>query len=189
MVGYVPTVTRRAGALVLLLLTTACSSDGGDTDDAVVTTTTEATTTSTSPPRPTTTTSLVYAPGTVEAEVEAAYLRSWEVYSEAVYTLVLDEEALANSFGGDHLATVRDEIMERIEQGRAARFSMEHRYTIDTSQPPFAVVFDRQVNHQVLVDPATKEPIEADPNELIERTVVLQMDNNIWRVIRIARAS
>ena len=33
--------------------------------------------------------------------MEAAYLRSWDVYADAVYDLVLDEEALAEVYADD----------------------------------------------------------------------------------------
>ncbi|MGV3759041.1 MAG: hypothetical protein ACO1PW_05780, partial [Actinomycetota bacterium] len=78
---------------VALLGSGACGDDG----DAAPTTTTEretttssSTTTSTAPPRPTSTTTTMFDPASVEGEVEAAYLRSWEVYADAVYNLELD---------------------------------------------------------------------------------------------------
>ena len=80
------------------------SCSGGD-DDAASTTTTLApstTTTTTAPERPASTTTTAFDPATVEGEVEAAYLRSWDVYADAVYDLELDEQALAEVYADEH---------------------------------------------------------------------------------------
>lgn len=174
------TGARLGIAIVLTTALLACAGDDADTDTAP--TTTERSTTSTSPPRPTTTTSTIYAPGTVEAEVEAAYLRSWEVYSEAVYTLVLDEEALASVVGDPLLAHQREEIGERIASGRAALVRVEHNYEIELLRSDAALVTDTYVNHQVLIDPTGKGPIEPDPNEVMTDVFALSKMGGRWLV-------
>ena len=55
----------------------------------------------TAPERPASTTTTAFDPASVEGEVEAAYLKSWDVYADAVYDLVLDEEALAEVYAED----------------------------------------------------------------------------------------
>ena len=88
------------------------SCSGGD-DDAASTTTTLApstTTTTTAPEREASTTTTAFDPATVEGEVEAAYLRSWDVYADAVYDLELDEQALAEVYADEHLEPTVDEI-------------------------------------------------------------------------------
>ena len=88
------------------------SCSGGD-DDAASTTTTLApstTTTTTAPEREASTTTTAFDPATVEGEVEAAYLRSWDVYADAVYDLELDEQALAEVYADEHLQAKLDEI-------------------------------------------------------------------------------
>jgi hypothetical protein len=172
------------GACAVLALAAGC---GGD-DDAAAPTTSAPITTTTLPERPTTTTSLVYDPATVEGQVEQAYLRSWDVYAAAVYDLVLDEEALASVYAEPHLSAVRDDIRERISSGRAARFGAEYSYEVHLVDDERAVVLDRQVNHQTLIDPLTKAPIEPDPNEPIDRAVLLQRLPMGWRVVRVDRA-
>jgi hypothetical protein len=172
----------------LLGVCTALSLAACGGDDAEVASPTTVVTTSTVPERPTTTTSLVYDPATVEGQVEQAYLRSWDVYADAVYNLKLDEAALASVYGEPHLTSVRDEIKERVNTGRAARFGMEHSYEISILSEETAVVLDRQVNHQVLIDQVSKVPIEGDPAEQIVRAVVLSLSEGAWRVSRIDRA-
>ncbi len=85
-------------------LLAACSSD--DPDAAPTTTTSEPTSTTpssttTPPERPPSTTTTAFDPASVEGQVEAAYLRSWDVYAEAVYNLELDEAALSEVYADD----------------------------------------------------------------------------------------
>ena len=44
-----------------------------------------------------------------------------------------------------------------------------------------ALVVDRYRNHQVLIDPETKEPIEDDPNELIVDAFTLRLVDVVGR--------
>lgn len=178
-------VTRWAGSAIFLVGSFACSGDDGEaptTTEADRTTTSEDVTTTTAPERPASTTTTAYDPTAVEGQVEAAYLRSWDVYADAVYNLELDEQALAEVYAGEHLETKRDEIKRRIAEGRAALVRVEHDYTIQLVDETTAVVIDQYVNHQVLIDPATKEPIEPDPNErVVDATTVTRVEGG-WRV-------
>jgi hypothetical protein len=181
--GYVPIVALRRVTLctALALAVASCTSD-----DPEAATTTESgdptTTTTTVPERPASTTTTAFDPATVEGEVEAAYLRSWDVYADAVYTLQLDETALASVYAGEHLATKRNEIRGRIDDQRAASVHIEHDYSIDVVDESTAIVIDRYRNHQVLIDPSTREPIEDDPDELVVDAVTLRLTSGGWRV-------
>jgi len=196
-VGRLPAGRRHRWLLAalapVLLPVLACSDDDGASDETTSTTvaptsTTASTTTTTAPPLPSSTTTTMFDPSTVEGEVEAAYLRSWEVYAEAVYTLELDEAALAEVFVDEHLATKTQEIADRVREGRAALVRIEHDYTIEIPQEGIAILVDTFVNHQVLIDPDTKEPIEADPNEQVVDVVRLRRDDGVWKVSRKDRA-
>ena len=105
-----------------MLAVAVASCSGGDDPEAAPTTTTEPTaTTTTAPERQASTTTTAFDPATVEGEVEAAYLRSWDVYADAVYDLDLDEASPRR--GLRRRAASRptlDEIAERIDDGRAA---------------------------------------------------------------------
>lgn len=184
-VGFVTAwVTRMC--VVLALGVAAC---GGDSDaDARPTTTLERTTTSstsTAPERAASTTTTAYDPAVVEGQVEAAYLKSWDVYAEAVYNLELDEQALAEVYAEEHLETKRDEIARRIEEGRASWVRIEHDYTIQLVDPTTAIVVDHYKNHQVLIDPESKEPREPDPNADVVDAITLKYATGGWKVTRI----
>jgi hypothetical protein len=155
--------------IALALGAAGCSDDGGTSSP---TTTTEAngtttTTASTPPERPTSTTTTAFDPESVEGAVEAAYLRSWDVYADAVYNLDLDESALAEVYADELFTVRREEIVARVEDRRAALVEVEHDYRIEFTGVDTALIIDTYVNHQVLVDPETKEPIEEDPNATI----------------------
>ena len=72
--------------------------------------------------------------------MEAAYLRSWDVYADAVYNLQLDEAALSEVYAEEHLDTKRNEIQRRIDEGRAACVRVEHDYDIELVTPNTAAV-------------------------------------------------
>ena len=66
--------------------------------------------TTTAPERPASTTTTAFDPASVEGAVEAAYLKSWDVYADAVYDLVLDEEALESVYAETSARGSTDEI-------------------------------------------------------------------------------
>ncbi len=174
--------------IVVGLALASCSDD----EPSTATTTTESerttsssTTTSTTPERPTSTTTTAFDPASVEGQVEAAYLKSWDVYAEAVYNLELDEAALAEVYAGDYLLTVSGEIARRKSNGQAALVGVEHSYSIELADSVTAVVIDRYQNHQVLIDPDTKEPVESDPDEMVTDVVTLILTDGAWKVTRI----
>jgi hypothetical protein len=184
---------RRLAAIGILsasVVLAACSDDRDDDELTSRTTSTPTSLTSsssteppaTAPPRPTSTTTTSFAPETVEGAIEAAYLHAWDVYADAVYNLQLDEEALAGALAGLQLETTRGEILERITDGRASHVRVEHDYDIWTIDERTAIVFDQYRNHQVLIDPRSKVPVEADPDELVVRESTMSFDGSRWRL-------
>lgn len=179
------------GCIALALLLTGCSgddTDAGSTTSAAPTTTAEPTTT-TAPERPASTTTTAFDPASVEGAVEAAYLRSWDVYAEAVYNLELDEKALAEVYAADALDLRLEEIQRRIDERRAALVDVEHEYQIVVADASTANVIDGFVNHQVLIDPDTKVPIEADPNEQLLVNFSVRLVDGTWRVVFIQKVT
>ena len=189
-VGFV-TAWVTGMCVVLALGAASCGGDSG-ADARSTTTAAERTTsssTTTAPERAASTTTTAYDPAAVEGQVEAAYLKSWDVYADAVYNLELDEPALAEVFAEEHLETKRNEIAQRIEDGRASWVRVDHNYTIQLVDPTTAIVVDQLVNHQRLIDPETKTPTEPDPNEKLTDAVTLKFLDGSWRVARKERLS
>lgn len=179
------------GVVAVLLFGAACAGDDGTaastTLPEVTTSVADTTTSTTVPERPASTTTTAFDPASLEGEVEAAYLRSWDVYAEAVYHLELDESALAEVYAERSLETRRDEIVDRIAEGRAAHVRVDHDYQIVIVEPGLAAVVDQFTNHQVLIDPATKEPIEDDPNEVLLVNFQMRLIDGGWRVTLIQK--
>jgi hypothetical protein len=151
----------------------ACSGASGDTGPTAEVT---------APPRESTTTTEARTP---EQEVEAAYLRSWEVYAKAVRDL--DPSGLEESFAEEHLATLRREFDRRTREGRPSRVSVEHNYRILIVGADNAMVFDRYLNHSVWLHQETGEPGEPDPNEYISDAFQMKRIEGTWKVTRVVR--
>lgn len=176
--------------VVVGLAVASCSDDVPSTAGTTTTsqgTTSSTTTTSTTPERPTSTTTTAFDPASVEGQVEAAYLKSWDVYAEAVYDLELDEAAPAEVYAGTTLANLIAEIEGRRTDGRAALVQVEHNYEISMTGESTAIVVDAYRNHQVLIDPTTKKPIESDPDEEVLFSFTLELIDEGWRVVLVER--
>jgi hypothetical protein len=165
----------------------ACSDDG---DDGASPTTAEASsssTTSTAPERPASTTTTAFDPASVEGQVEAAYLKSWDVYADAVYDLELDEAALAEVYSGTSLKNLRTEISDRIAGRKASLAQVEHDYDITITSPTTALVVDAYRNHQVRIDADTKAPVERDPDSTLVYAFNMRLIDSAWRVAEIQK--
>jgi hypothetical protein len=178
--SYLPSVLRRTLVAVLLVALPVLSScSGGDGDpgpSASVETTTS---------RPSTTSSSVAM--TPEQEVEAAYLRSWDVYAKAVREL--DPTGLEESYTGDALDTVRAEVADFAAAGTPVVVKVEHDLTVGVLTPDRALVNDTYVNRNYRVD-AKGEPIDDtnDPGTYEDRYQLDLVDGR-WLVSRIERLS
>ena len=118
--------------------------------------------------------------------VETAYLHSWDTYADAV--LRLDTSQLEQSFIDPILTTTRKEIERRIQQQCPSSVSIEHHITITSLHSTTAELFDDELNHSVLLDPATRAPKEADPNQKQRDRVTMQKIGGVWMVASIAPA-
>ncbi len=52
-----------------------------------------------------------------------------------------------------------------------------------------ALVLENYLNHSVLLDGTTMEPIEPDPNNFVRREYVLEKERGAWRVTHINTGS
>jgi hypothetical protein len=145
-------------------------------------TTTTTTTTTAAPPTTTTPT----APPTPGGEVEAAYLRSWEVYADAM--LRLDPARLPEVYTGAALDTRRSEIADLTSLRTPARMRVEHDYEVVVVDDTNALVLERYRDHSVLLDGTTMQPLGPDPDQTVSREYVLRKEVDGWRVARINAA-
>jgi hypothetical protein len=143
------------------------------------------TSTTAAAPEPTTT-NLAPPASSLEGELEAAYLRSWDVYTDAM--LRLDPSRLVEVYSGPALEARRREIAGLARAGTPGQMDVEHDYEIVLVGADNALVLESYLNHSVLLDGRTMEPIEADPNEVVKREYVLTREPDGWRVSHINAA-
>lgn len=171
-------VTRRLLAILAVALVAAgCSgSDDPDPPSASVapTPTTERTTSTTEALTP-------------EEEVEAAYLKSWDVYAKAMREL--DPAGLDEAFAGEALELRRQEVADLKAAGTPAEMRVEHNIAAIRVDGDRASVLDNFINHSVTVDPSTGKPTEEDPNEPYSQTYSLERGETGWLVTFVQRHS
>jgi hypothetical protein len=158
----------RRWLLVLFALTAVACSDGGSEGPSASLTTPPST-----------------QAQTVEEEVEAAYLRSWEVYAEAV--LELDPSGLEETYAERALQVERDEVARLKAANTPVRVRVEHDYSIAMTGNDRALVTDAYVNHSVLLDPSNGEPAEPDPNKQVTDLYAMRVIGGKWKVVHIER--
>ena len=156
-------------ALVAVTAAAACSS--GDRPEV---------TGATVPTQATTSTTL-----SVEQEVEQAYLKSWDVYAQAMRKL--DPTGIESYFGQPYIETLRSEIADLNAAGTPVRIEVEHDYEIQLASPTEAIVVDRYRNHSVLLN-SDGVPIEADPNSIVAERYTLRLTGGRWLVIGLVAA-
>jgi hypothetical protein len=161
-------------AVVLVTAAAACGGGSGSDDDAAPAATLGTT------PSSTTSTTL-----SVEAEVEAAYLKSWDVFATAAYDLETD--GLESAYSGPALEVVTKNIERYITNNTPVRFRADHDFDIEVKDD-LAQVRDTYVNHGVLLDAQTMQPTEPDPNETLTEIYLMQRIDGAWKVIDISRA-
>jgi hypothetical protein len=170
-------VVRRRLVLGVLLAVglTACGSSGRSASPSATVPTTAAHRSTTTQAR------------TPEQEVEAAYLKSWDVYSKAVRNL--DPTGLEQSYGENALGTVRAEIDRLSRAGTPVVVQVEHNVHVQVVDPMSALVRDRYSNRNYRVDRSGK-PLD-DPNDVGTYLDTYQMrkGDGEWRVVRIVRES
>jgi hypothetical protein len=171
---------RTAGAVLCLLALAATACTGSDDPKTPAATVDKPSTTEPS----TTTTS---EPQTPEQEVEAAYLMSWDIYSEAVRTF--DITALSQSYGGEALTVVSDEVRRLQAAETPLVVQVEHDLHVQIVSASRALVRDKYVNRNYRTDAAGK-PIDPtdDPGTYLE-TYQMERSGNSWLVMRIVRES
>jgi hypothetical protein len=122
----------------------------------------------------------------LEREIEAAYLRYWDVLRQAY--LNLDGSKLSEVSAGAELARQEQEIRDLKAQGRAAKLDIEHRLTFVEVSSERAILYDEYQNGSVFVDPATKQELPTkQPPETERISFEMRRVDGTWRVVDGAR--
>lgn len=121
----------------------------------------------------------------VADEVEAAYLRSWDLYARAVREF--DPAGLEGVYADDALLVVLREVERRRAELRPARVEVEHSYRVQLLGAGRAVVFDTYLNHSVALDHASGQAVEEDPNEVLTEAFTFERRDGAWMLTSAAR--
>jgi hypothetical protein len=129
------------------------------------------------------TTTVVPTTAGAEAALLAAYNHSWEVYADALRRL--DASRLPSAFAGNALRVARQEVAEHIAKRHPSLVRVEHRPRVLHLTSTDGVIQDNYRNHSVLLDPATGQPIEPDPNEVVYQRQSLKRIDGAWKVVEV----
>lgn len=122
----------------------------------------------------------------LEREVQAAYLRYWDVLTEA--NLSLDTSRLPEVTAGRELAQAQQQVEELKAKGKAAKVDVEHRIALAKVTPDEAVVADEYLNKSVYVDPVTKAEFKTTAPPTVEKlSFTLRKIDGEWKVVEAAR--
>jgi hypothetical protein len=174
--------------LALGLGAVAAGCGGDDESDSAATSSSSSLSSSTEGPSSSSSSSTTSTPATPEEEVEAAYLRSWEVYAKAVREL--DPSGLEESYARDSLETVRAEVERLADANTPIRVDVLHgELVIEFLEKDVAVVFDAYINRSVLLDGSTGEPIEEPQEKTLREAYQMERLEEEWKVVFIRSLS
>jgi hypothetical protein len=118
--------------------------------------------------------------------VEDAYLRSWSVYARAARRLSSD--GLDQTYSGPALEVVVAEVQRLRRNNTPVHIAVTHDYMIEVGSDGTAIVIDTYINHSVMLDGETGQPVEADPNETVSEVYSMALENRSWKVVGLQRS-
>jgi len=125
------------------------------------------------------------AEATLSEQVLQAYNQFWQIRSQAL--LELDPSQLVHVTAGPVLDGERRAIETLRAQNRAQQVEVEHNARILFASADEAAVEDHYVSHTVLVDAASKAPIEPPPSTSWRLAYRLQKIDGVWKVVESVR--
>jgi hypothetical protein len=168
---------RSLTALAVALATVLLAGCGGNADSTPPNTTVSAAPSATVAPSTTSTTQ------SAKAELLAAYNRSWDIYADALRRL--DPARLPTAFGGSALRAVQAEVATQKARQQPVRIDVEHDPKVLLVTATDGVVADEGINHSVVLDPATGQPAEQDPDEPFRERRSFKFLGGAWKVVEV----
>lgn len=119
----------------------------------------------------------------LEREIEAAFQRYLQIYSQAVWEL--DATHLHDVLAGQALRWVTDEVNQLKAEGRPVKIVEEERkVALARVTETSATVVDDYVSHSVYVDPQTKQPLpRTKPPTRVRQSYELRKIDGIWKIV------
>jgi outer membrane murein-binding lipoprotein Lpp len=160
--------------MLATVLLAGCSDNAGTT--SAPTTVAAAPSTTAAPSRTSTTLS-------AKAELLAAYNRSWDIYADALRRL--DPARLPTAFSGSALKAVQAEVATQKARRQPVRIDVDHDPKVLLVTATDGVVADEGINHSVVLDPATGQPAERDPDEPFRERRSFKFLGEAWKVVEV----
>jgi hypothetical protein len=122
----------------------------------------------------------------ISTAVERAYLRYWDVYSNALFALEVNR--LPEVMAGDELVDAQRQVQDLRSQGRRATVDVQHDYVVVPLGETRATVHDKYRNRSYMVDARTGERVQS-PGEgrIVEIAAQLELVDGTWKVTHIAQ--
>jgi hypothetical protein len=168
---------RYLTAVAVTLATVLLAGCGGDAESTSPSTTVSAAPSTTAAPSTASTTL------SAKAELLAAYDRSWDVYADALRRL--DPSQLPTAFAGNALRAVRAEVATQKARRQPVRINVKHDPKVLLVNATDGVVADEGINHSVVLDPATGQPAEQDPEEPFRERRSFRHLDGAWKVVEV----
>jgi hypothetical protein len=168
---------RSLTAVAVTLALTLLAGCGGNAKSTPPNTTVSAAPSTTIAPSTTSTTL------SAKAELLAAYDRSWEIYADALRRL--DPSQLSTAFAGNALKAVRAEVATQKARRQPVRINVKHDPKVLLVNATDGVVADEGINHSVVLDPATGQPAEQDPEEPFRERRSFKHLGGAWKVVEV----
>jgi hypothetical protein len=118
-------------------------------------------------------------------QVLQAYNQFWQVRTQALFEL--DPSQIEQVTAGQVLDGERRAIEALRAQNRAQQVDIEHNARILYASADEAAVEDHYVSHTVLLDAASKAPIEPPPSTAWRLAYRLQKIDGVWKVVESVR--
>jgi hypothetical protein len=172
-----PAARSLAALGVTLALALLASCGGSERTTPPLTTVAAAPSTTAAAPSTTSTTL------SAKAELLAAHNRSWEIYADALRRL--DPSQLSTAFAGNALKAVRAEVATQKARQQPVRINVEHDPKVLLVNATDGLVADEGINHSVVLDPATGQPAEHDPDEPFRERRSFKHLDGVWKVVEV----
>ncbi|MPZ16150.1 MAG: hypothetical protein GEU73_17330 [Chloroflexi bacterium] len=123
------------------------------------------------------------SPLSLEQEIEEAYLRYWDVYSEAL--LNLDTSRIPEVAADDELRRIEEEVGGLRNRNEAARINVTHDYEILDITSTGGTVYDEALNQSYTVDPVTKtSPEGTNRSEILRDLYFFEKRDHMWKIVK-----
>lgn len=118
----------------------------------------------------------------LEREIEAAYLRYWDVLAQAYFDL--DGSHLTEVMAGEELRQTQEQIQQLKSQGRAAKVDVVHQMAFVKVAPESAQLYDQYLNRSVFLDTVTKEELKTSQPPTKEKLLFsMEKRDGQWKVV------